>query len=123
MKEFIFFLCITDVSSGYDSPVYNSGNTKESCHRKLQMAASYYDSDFSSEDSTQFSDSSSDDDNSDDLDEIESTESMKVTSTQTLIDNLRYILSMPDLCDLVFIVGPHRIPVYGIKAILSTRSR
>lgn len=87
------------------------------------MAASYYDSDFSSEDSTQFSDSSSDDDDSDDLDEIESTESMKVTSTQTLIDNLRYILSMPDLCDLVFIVGPHRIPVYGIKAILSTRSR
>jgi hypothetical protein len=58
------FFCITDVSSGYDSPVYNSGNTKESCHRKLQMAASSYDSDFSSEDSTQFSDSSSDDDDS-----------------------------------------------------------
>lgn len=88
------------------------------------MAASSSDSDFSSEESTRFSDSSSDDDDdSDDLDEIESTESMKVTSTQTLIDNIRYILSMSDLCDLVFIVGPHRIPVYGIKAILSTRSR
>ncbi|XP_071167543.1 serine-enriched protein-like [Mytilus edulis] len=48
---------------------------------------------------------------------------MKVTNVHTLIDNIRYILSMPDLCDVMFIVGPQRVPVYGLKAILSTRSR
>ncbi|XP_052087905.1 serine-enriched protein-like [Mytilus californianus] len=48
---------------------------------------------------------------------------MKITSVQTLIDNIQYILSMPDLCDVMFIVGPQRVPVYGLKSILSTRSR
>jgi hypothetical protein len=50
-------------------------------------------------------------------------DSMKVISTKTLIDNIRYILSMSDLCDITFLVGPQRIPVYGLKSILGTRSR
>ncbi|VDI66320.1 Hypothetical predicted protein, partial [Mytilus galloprovincialis] len=67
--------------------------------------------------------SSSEDDDIGDDDDIDSVESMKVTSTQTLVENIRYILSMPELCDVLFIVGPQRVPLYGLKAILSTRSR
>ncbi|CAC5377158.1 unnamed protein product [Mytilus coruscus] len=30
---------------------------------------------------------------------------------------------MPDLCDVMFLVGEQRIPVYGLKSILGTRSK
>ncbi|KAL4222034.1 hypothetical protein ACF0H5_018077 [Mactra antiquata] len=50
-------------------------------------------------------------------------EFMNYRSTTTLCDNLRLILAMPDLCDVTFIVGPRKIPVHGVRAVLGTRSR
>ncbi|VDI07523.1 Hypothetical predicted protein [Mytilus galloprovincialis] len=114
-----------DVSSGYDSPVYVSDENQE---KKKAVTAKMVDdlsddSDFSSDD---VDDDSSDDDSDDldDMDDIQSTDdSMKVTKIQAVVDNIRYILSMPDLCDVMFLVGPQRIPVYGLKSILGIRSR
>ncbi|KAJ8297416.1 hypothetical protein KUTeg_023947 [Tegillarca granosa] len=37
--------------------------------------------------------------------------------------DLSYVASVPDLCDVKFLVGPDRLPVYGVRAVLSTRSR
>ncbi|XP_069107401.1 serine-enriched protein-like [Argopecten irradians] len=48
---------------------------------------------------------------------------VKYQNTSALCDHLKYIMSMPDLCDVTFIVGPTRVPIYGVQAILSTRSR
>ncbi|XP_061193423.1 serine-enriched protein-like [Saccostrea echinata] len=50
-------------------------------------------------------------------------EVMKYRSTQELCNTLQYIISLPDLCDVMFLVGEKRVPVYGMKAILATRSR
>ncbi|KAK6179307.1 hypothetical protein SNE40_011697 [Patella caerulea] len=50
-------------------------------------------------------------------------EMMVFKSRESLCDNLDYILSMGELCDVVFLVGEEKIPVYGVKAILATRSR
>ena len=44
-------------------------------------------------------------------------------STHALCDNLRLILSMPELCDVMFVVGVNEVPVHGVRAILGTRSR
>ncbi|XP_063423660.1 serine-enriched protein-like [Mytilus trossulus] len=110
-----------DFSSGYDSPEYFSDEDTERkrSNRFLQTNSSDK-SDFSSDKSTLVDNSSSKDEGIYKFNDINS---MKVTNVHTLIDNIRYILSMPDLCDVVFIVGPQRVPVYGLKAILSTRSR
>ncbi|XP_069138750.1 serine-enriched protein-like [Argopecten irradians] len=50
-------------------------------------------------------------------------DSVNYNSTSALCDRLKYILSMPELCDVTFLVGPTKVPVYGVKAILGTRSR
>ncbi|XP_060070235.1 serine-enriched protein-like [Ylistrum balloti] len=55
--------------------------------------------------------------------EDEATEVMSYKSTSALCEHLKYIVSMPELCDVTFLVGPTKIPVYGVKAILGTRSR
>eukprot|EP00105_Crassostrea_gigas_P010933 XP_011426391.1 PREDICTED: serine-enriched protein [Crassostrea gigas] len=47
----------------------------------------------------------------------------KYRSTQELCNTLQYIISLPDLCDVMFLVGEKRVPVYGMKAVLATRSR
>ncbi|ESO92630.1 hypothetical protein LOTGIDRAFT_162550 [Lottia gigantea] len=52
-----------------------------------------------------------------------SSETMVFKSQESLCDSLDYILSMPELCDVVFLVGQNKTPVYGVKAILATRSR
>ncbi|XP_067668385.1 serine-enriched protein-like [Haliotis asinina] len=44
-------------------------------------------------------------------------------NTAGLQDSLAFILSMPELCDITFLVGKDQVPVYGVKAILATRSR
>jgi len=44
-------------------------------------------------------------------------------STHVLCDNLKLILSMPELCDVTFLVGVNEVPVHGVRAILGTRSR
>ncbi|CAC5393870.1 unnamed protein product [Mytilus coruscus] len=110
-----------DGSSGYDSPVYVSDENKdEKKTAKMVTVDSSDDSDFSSDEA----DDDSSDDDLDDIDNIQSTnDSMKVTKIQAVVDNIRYILSMPDLCDVMFLVGPQRIPVYGLKSILGIRSQ
>ena len=47
---------------------------------------------------------------------------MRYRSTATLCDHLKFILSMPELCDVTFLVGEKRLPVHGVKAILGARS-
>lgn len=42
---------------------------------------------------------------------------------QSLCNDLEYVINMPDVCDVMFLVGPDRTPVYGVRAILATRSR
>ena len=50
-------------------------------------------------------------------------EVMKFRCVRPLCDNLKLILSMPELCDVTFLVGLKKVPVHGVKAILGTRSR
>ncbi|XP_041366881.1 uncharacterized protein LOC121381612 [Gigantopelta aegis] len=50
-------------------------------------------------------------------------EVMIFSSTSALCDSLQYILTMPELCDVTFLVGKERAAVHGVKAILATRSR
>ncbi|KAK3610073.1 hypothetical protein CHS0354_032159 [Potamilus streckersoni] len=46
-----------------------------------------------------------------------------VVKDSCLSDDMRSIISVPELCDIIFLVGPQRMPVYGLRAILSARSR
>ena len=48
---------------------------------------------------------------------------MKVNCPNSLCDNMKLILAMPDLCDVTFLVGPGEIPVHGLRAVMSVRSR
>ncbi|XP_056014390.1 serine-enriched protein-like [Ostrea edulis] len=84
-------------SSGYDSATEQSSSDKES--------------------DTSISEASKDED------PTAESEVMKYRSTQELCNSLQYIISLPDLCDVKFLVGDKRVPVYGVKAILATRSR
>lgn len=40
-----------------------------------------------------------------------------------LSQDLRFLSGMPEFCDVLFLVGEEREPVYGVKAILAIRSR
>lgn len=40
-----------------------------------------------------------------------------------LADDLKFLASMPELCDVTFLVGETREPVCGVRAILASRSR
>lgn len=42
---------------------------------------------------------------------------------QGLTEDLKYVISVPELCDVTFLVGQDRVPVYGVRAVLATRSR
>nr|KAG5694595.1 hypothetical protein BaRGS_015008 [Batillaria attramentaria] len=48
---------------------------------------------------------------------------MTFHSQEALWDSLTYITSMKEMCDVTFHVGATRQPVYGVKSILSARSR
>ncbi|XP_071133508.1 serine-enriched protein-like isoform X2 [Mytilus edulis] len=52
-----------------------------------------------------------------------SSDSMSFRNTQTLTEHLRTISYIPQLCDVIFEVGPEKVKVHGVKAILGTRSR
>ncbi|XP_076117898.1 serine-enriched protein-like isoform X2 [Mytilus galloprovincialis] len=52
-----------------------------------------------------------------------SSTSMSFRNTQTLTEHLRTISYIPQLCDVIFEVGPEKVKVHGVKAILGTRSR
>ena len=40
-----------------------------------------------------------------------------------LAEDMRFLASMPELCDVTFLVGDTREPVCAVKAILAARSR
>ena len=40
-----------------------------------------------------------------------------------LSEDMRFLASMPELCDVTFLVGDTREPVCGVKAILAARSK
>ncbi|XP_060073631.1 serine-enriched protein-like [Ylistrum balloti] len=63
------------------------------------------------------------DDSSDQESDCNLKDAVNYNSTSALCDRLKYILSMPELCDVTFLVGPTKVPIYGVKAILGTRSR
>lgn len=50
-------------------------------------------------------------------------EVMSFKNTSALCGDLRFIVGLPEMCDVRFLVGHQRVSVYGVKAILSTRSR
>ena len=40
-----------------------------------------------------------------------------------LADDMKFLASMPELCDVTFLVGDTREPVCAVKAVLAARSR
>ena len=40
-----------------------------------------------------------------------------------LTEDMRFLASMPELCDVTFLVGDTREPVCGVKAVLAARSK
>lgn len=40
-----------------------------------------------------------------------------------LADDMAFLASMPELCDVTFLVGDTREPVCAVKAVLAARSR
>ncbi|XP_071101813.1 serine-enriched protein-like [Haliotis cracherodii] len=50
-------------------------------------------------------------------------EVMMYSNMADLSESLQYITSMPELCDVTFLVGNRHLPIHGVKAILATRSR
>ncbi|XP_052074062.1 serine-enriched protein-like [Mytilus californianus] len=48
---------------------------------------------------------------------------MVLKDKHALCEDLKYILSVPDLCDVTFLVGQEQYPVHGLRAILASRSR
>jgi hypothetical protein len=107
-----------DSSSGYDSPVFvldsESGYTSPSGNHSNNTNDGS-----SSEEAT-----SSEEEDGDDLDDLSDIDdNVHVSGTDTLVDNMRYILTMPALCDVTFHVGPQLLPVHGLKAVIGSRSQ
>ncbi|KAL3831710.1 hypothetical protein ACJMK2_023426 [Sinanodonta woodiana] len=50
-------------------------------------------------------------------------EMMNFRSLHSLGHSLSFITQVPELCDIKFLVGDDEDPVYGIKAVIGTRSR
>ncbi|CAC5408005.1 unnamed protein product [Mytilus coruscus] len=105
-------------SSGYDSPVFVSDS-------EPSLSSSGGEADNSNSGSSSENDISSEsDDDGDDLDDLEDLgDTMHVTSTETVVNNIKYILSMPQLCDVTFEIGPQRFLVHGLKAVIGSRSQ
>lgn len=40
-----------------------------------------------------------------------------------LAEDMKFLASMPELCDITFLVGDGREPVCAVKAVLAARSR
>jgi len=110
MMIFIFL----GISSGYDSgDICDSESDVEPTHPARYDIESDTDEYIGSDNDY---DSDSDSDTEDDG-------VIRYTDTTSLCDSLKYILSLPELCDVTFHVGPKKIPIHGVKAILGTRSR
>ncbi|KAH3706439.1 serine-enriched protein-like isoform X2 [Dreissena polymorpha] len=48
---------------------------------------------------------------------------MKFQTAHALCESMKLIIEMPEMCDLTFLVGPRDVHVYGVRAIMATRSR
>jgi hypothetical protein len=60
----------------------------------------------------------------DDLDDLSDTDDkVHVSSTDVLVDNMRYILAMPEICDVTVHVGPQPLPVHGLNAVIGSSSQ
>ncbi|XP_064614591.1 solute carrier family 23 member 1-like [Liolophura sinensis] len=53
----------------------------------------------------------------------EAAEFLAYKNTSALCDDLQFMGGMSDMCDVKFLVGRDRVPVYGVKVILTTRCR
>lgn len=51
------------------------------------------------------------------------TEVFTFQNTSALCEDLRSIIKIPQMCDVMFLVSKDKVPVYGLKALLATRSR
>lgn len=40
-----------------------------------------------------------------------------------LCEDMKFLASIPELCDITFLVGDTREPVCGVRAVLAARSR
>ena len=40
-----------------------------------------------------------------------------------LAEDMKFLASIPELCDITFLVGDTREPVCGVRAVLAARSR
>ncbi|CAL1283912.1 unnamed protein product [Larinioides sclopetarius] len=61
---------------------------------------------------------------SEELAEGEETEDYSVFENKTgLAEDMKFLASMPELCDVTFLVGDTREPVCAVKAVLAARSR
>ncbi|CAC5397161.1 unnamed protein product [Mytilus coruscus] len=54
---------------------------------------------------------------------VRTSDTMSFRNTQTLSEHLRTISYIPQLCDVIFEVGPEKVKIHGVKVILGTRSR
>ncbi|XP_060073642.1 serine-enriched protein-like [Ylistrum balloti] len=95
-----------------------------------QLESEGFSSGYDSCDTSDSESQSQHNDNADDVDDgmnlecdVGGDHHVKYQNTSALCDHLKYILSMPELCDITFFVGPTKVPIHGVKAILSTRSR
>ncbi|GFX22714.1 serine-enriched protein [Trichonephila clavipes] len=60
---------------------------------------------------------------SEELAEAEETEDYSVFENKTgLAEDMKFLASMPELCDVTFLVGDTREPVCAVKAVLAARS-
>ena len=57
------------------------------------------------------------------VDSSDGTVFVRVENKQALADDLRLLASLPELCDVTFLVGDERQPICGVRAILAARSR
>ncbi|XP_062575550.1 serine-enriched protein-like [Saccostrea cucullata] len=90
--------------SDTDSCISQSESEDESCGRK----GAWFDEEAWSEDESS---------------ESEDEDCMKFVNTETVREALNHVITMPDLCDVIFLVGPSLTPIHGLKSIMSTRSR
>lgn len=63
-------------------------------------------------------------DKEDDRDKAMDKDDLTIFDNKTgLADDMKFLASMPELCDVTFLVGDTREPVCAVKAVLAARSR
>ena len=95
---FFHFVFVEDASSGYDS----------SDNSKLDSDTSRHSSPMKQPKCLTVSDTAPD--------------ILKVRSTYALSEDLKTIMTLPEMCDVTFLIGPSEVPVYGVRAILAMSS-